>query len=375
MPPHNLHHRWHAPSSPSRARPIDEGGAPPKKTIVTNDHHRSETLTINVSLEEIDDGGALDGVEGNTYRARPAYPHGLHRHWHASSKISGHDGGGNHHRSDYVIDHLDKIDEGSGSVGSRSSEREIIITSQQEKEPLKQFYDYRHRFYNEQYHHFDDNQFALGRHHGLDNYVDDSFGIESVCTPSFVMLSEAFVDRSSQEGDVCSTTSSISEQNSQYYPSQDRSRSIDSFYSHHASYYSHSPSNSSSYISTVSSVTLSRAFNDELEWRCSNDRGFCVSTRLGDFVEDLDTPSPQSVIDNLAPNAIELYYGGEDYFVDKDSQDDDYLLALVDFGRISTVEEARPTAKQSSAEEAFATEAVLSTATEALTFSDEEGNR
>lgn len=391
MPPHNLHHRWHAPPSPSRARPIDEDGAPSKETIVANDHHRSESLTINVvSLEEIDDWGALDGVEGNTtYRARPAYPHGLHRHWHASSKISGHDGGGNHHRSDYVIDHLDNIDEGSGSVGSRSSEREIVITSRQEKErPLEQFYDYRHRFYNEQYHHFDDdNQLASGRrHHGLDDYVDDSFGIESVCTPSFVMLSEEFVvDGSSrgEEGDVRSTTSSISsEQNSHYHPSpQDGSRSIDDsfYYSHRASsYYSRSPSNSSSYISTVSSVTLSRALNDELEWRRrSNDRGICVFARLGDFVEVLhDTPSPQTVIDDdLASNDVmELYYGGEEYFVDKDGQDDDSLLALVDFGRIFTVEEARPTAKQSSAEEAFTKEAVLATATEALTFSyDDEG--
>jgi hypothetical protein len=363
MPPHNLHHNWHAPSSPSRAI----------------DHHRSETLTINVSrsrsndtLEEIDDGGAaLDGVEGGSAcRVRLAYPHGLHRHWHASSKISGHDdGGGNHHRSDYVIDLLDNIDEGSRSVGSRSSERDFITTqpSKEEKESLKQFYDYRHRFYNEQY------QFALG-HHGLDNInVDDSLGIESVCSPSFVMLSEAaFVDRSSQEGDACSTTSSISEQNSQYCPShQERSRSIDSLYSHHASYYSHSPSNSSSYISTVSSVTLSRALDDELlEGRRSNDRGFCVSTRLGDFVEDLDTPSPQCV--SLAPNVIELYVS-EDSFVDKDNQDDASLLAHVDFGRISTVKEARPTVMQSSPEEAFTTEAVLATATEALTFSDDEG--
>jgi hypothetical protein len=98
---------------------------------------------------------------------------------------------------------------------------------------------------------------------------------------------------------------------------------------------------------------------------------------LGDFVEVLhDTPSPQTVIDDdLASNDVmELYYGGEEYFVDKDGQDDDSLLALVDFGRIFTVEEARPTAKQSSAEEAFTKEAVLATATEALTFSyDDEG--
>lgn len=358
MPPRNLHHHWNAPSS----RPTEEDGVPPKKTVVANDHHRSETLTINVSrsrsndtLEKIDDGGALDGVEGSACRVRPAYPHGLHRHWHASSKISGHDGG-NHHRSDYVINHLDKIDEGSGSVGSRSSEREIITSqsSKEKKEPFKQFYD---------------NQFALGRHHGLVNNVDDSLGIESVWSPSFVMLSEAFVDRSSQEGDACSTTSSISEQNSQYYPSQEKSRSIDSFYSHHVSYYSHSPSNSSSYISTVSSVTLSRALDDELEWRCSNNRGFCVSTRLGDFVEDLDKPSPKCV--SLAPNVIELH-GEEDYFVDKDSQNTS-LLALLDFGRIFTVKKARPTAKLSSAEEAFTTEAVLATATEALIFSDEDG--
>jgi hypothetical protein len=315
-------------------------------------------------LEEIDDGGAaLDGVEGGSAcRVRLAYPHCLHRHWHASSKISGHDGG-NHHRSDYVIDLLDKIDEGSRSVGSRSSERDFITSqpSKEEKESLKQFYDYRHRFYNEQY------QFALGT-----TDCDGSLGIESVCSPSFVVLSEAaFVDRSSQEGDACSTTSSISEQNSQYYLShQERSRSIESVYSHHASYYSHSPSNSSSYISTVSSVTLSRALDDELEGRRSNDQGFCVSTRLGDFVEDLDTPSPQCV--SLAPNVIELYVG-EDSFVDEDNQDDASLLAHVDFGRISTVKEARPTVKQSSSEEAFTTEAVLASATEALTFPNEEG--
>jgi hypothetical protein len=69
---------------------------------------------------------------------------------------------------------------------------------------------------------------------------------------------------------------------------------------------------------------------------------------------------------------IELYVG-EDSFVDEDNQDDASLLAHVDFGRISTVEEARPTVKQSSSEEAFTTEAVLASATEALTFPNEEG--
>ena len=374
MPPPNLHRHWQAPSLPSRARPIDEDGAPPKKTTVDNDHHRSD-YGVDVShsrgdddLDDIDDGGGSDGSsEGSTCRARPAYPHGLHRHWHASSKISGHDGG-DHHRSDYVVDLLEKIDEGSGSVGSSEA---ISQPSKEEKEPLKQFYYYRHRFYNEQYHHLDDSQFASGRH-GLDN-VDDSLGIESVC--SFVTLSEAF-DRSSQEGDAFSTASSITEQNSQYYPSRERSRSVDSFYSQHASY-SHSPSNSSSYISTVSSVTLSRALDDDLEWR---ERGFCVDTRLGDL-------SPQSVSDILAPDVIEDYFTDEEKYslVDKgvagsnstairttktaidNSQDD---ASLVDFGRISTA-----TTKQFSTEEASTMEADLATATEALTLAEKEGRR
>jgi hypothetical protein len=396
MPPPNLHRHWHAPSLPSRARPIDEDGAPPGKTTVDNDHHRSDYV-VDVShsrgdddLDDIDDGGGSDGSsEGSTCRARPAYPHGLHRHWHASSNISGHDGG-DHHRSDYVVDLLEKIDEGSGSVGSSEA---ISQPSKEEKEPLKQFYYYRHRFYNEQYHHLDDSQFASGRH-GLDN-VDDSIGIESVC--SFVTLSEAF-DRSSQEGDAFSTASSITEQNSQYYPSRERSRSVDSFYSQHASY-SHSPSNSSSYISTVSSVTLSRALDDDLEWRerhdrdttgegnitsslCRPTRGFCVDTRLGDFVEDV--PSPQSVSDILAPDVIEDYLTDEEKYslVDKgvagsnstairttktaidNSQD------LVDFGRISTA-----TTKQFSTMEASTMEADVATATEALTLAEKEGRR
>ena len=374
MPPPNLHRHWQAPSLPSRARPIDEDGAPPKKTTVDNDHHRSDYV-VDVShsrgdddLDDIDDGGGSDGSsEGSTCRARPAYPHGLPRHWHASSKISGQDGG-DHHRSDYVVDLLEKIDEGSGSVGSSEA---ISQPSKEEKEPLKQFYYYRHRFYNEQYHHLDDSQFASGRH-GLDN-VDDSLGIESVC--SFVTLSEAF-DRSSQEGDAFSTASSITEQNSQYYPSRERSRSVDSFYSQHASY-SHSPSNSSSYISTVSSVTLSRALDDDLEWR---ERGFCVDTRLGDL-------SPQSVSDILAPDVIEDYFTDEEKYslVDKgvagsnstairttktaidNSQDD---ASLVDFGRISTA-----TTKQFSTEEASTMEADLATATEALTLAEKEGRR
>ena len=327
MPPYDLHSHWHASSSnggggslPSRSRLIDEDVASPKMTTIDNDHHCSDYV-VDVSrsqsdddLEEIDNGGRSDeSSEGNTYRARPVYPHGLHRNWHASSKMSGrplksrarpNDDGSDHRRSDYVVDLLEKIDEGSGSVGSSEV---ISQPSKEEKEPLKQFYDYRHRFYNEQYHHFDDSQFASGRH-GLDN-VDDSLGIESLC--SFVTLSEAF-DRSSQEGDAFSTTSSITEQNSQCYPSRERGRSVDSFYSQHSSY-SHSPSNSSSYISTVSSVTLSRAFDDDLECRERHDRGFCIATRLGDFVEDVDVPSPQSVSENLAPDVIE-YYGGEDYF-------------------------------------------------------------
>ncbi len=384
MPPPNLHRHWHVPSLPSRARPIDEDGAPPKKTTVDNDHHRSDYV-VDVShsrgdddLDEIDDGGGSDGSsEGSTCRARPAYPHGLHRHWHAASKKSGHDDGDNH-RSYYVAPPLEKIDEGSGSVGSSEV---ISQPSKEEKEPLKQFYDYRHRFYNEQYHHLDDSQFASGRH-GLDN-VDDSLGIESVC--SFVTLSEAF-DRSSQEGDAFSTASSITEQN---YPSRERSRSVDSFYSQHTSY-SHSPSNSSSYISTVSSVTLSRALDDDLEWRARHDRGFCVVTRLGDFVEDLDVPSPQSLSDNLAPDEIEDYFTDEEKYslVDKgvagsnstairttktaidDSQDDASLLALVDFGRISTA-----TTKQFPTEEASTMEADLATATEALTLAEKEGRR
>ncbi len=102
------------------------------------------------------------------HRRRPACHHrvmgqllALPRHWgrlhpiaiwHALSKTSGrsltsrawpNDDGGDRHPSDYVVDLLEKINEGSGSVGSS---KVILQLSIEEKEPLEQFYDYQHQF-------------------------------------------------------------------------------------------------------------------------------------------------------------------------------------------------------------------------------------
>ncbi|KAL3816216.1 hypothetical protein ACHAXA_001272 [Cyclostephanos tholiformis] len=182
-----------------------------------------------------------------------------------------------HHRSDYIVD-LEKIDEGGGSDGP--SEFSHGASNSKEKQPLKQFYDYRHRFYNEQCHYFDDSRFSSDRR-GSGN-VDDDGDIHSSC--SSVTLSEAF-DQLRSDGDEMSDTSSLTEE---YYP-RERMLSYDSRTSQHPSY-SHSPSYSQSLISNVSSVTLSRALDDDLERHEHHDRGFYVATRLGAFVEDIVVP-------------------------------------------------------------------------------------
>jgi hypothetical protein len=116
-----------------------------------------------------------------------------------SSRARPNNDGGDCHPSDYVVDLLEKIDKGIGSVESSEVISQLSI---EEKEPLKQFYDYRHQFYKKQHHHcFDDGQFAQGRP-GLDD-VNDLPGIDLPW--SFIALSEAF-DRLSQEGDAISMT-------------------------------------------------------------------------------------------------------------------------------------------------------------------------
>ena len=66
-------------------------------------------------------------------------------------------------------------------------------------------------------------------------------------------------------------------------PSWERGCSIGSVYTQHA-LDSHSPLNSLLCISTVSSVTLLHALDNDSEWRKCRDQGFLVATKLGDFV-------------------------------------------------------------------------------------------
>ncbi len=206
-----------------------------------------------------------------------------------------------HHRSDYIVD-LDKIDEGGGSEGPSDLSRSA--SKKEEKEPLKQFYDYRHRFYNEQYHYFDDSRFSSYQQ-GSGN-ADDDGDVQSSC--SSVTLSEAF-EQLRSDGDEMSDTSSLTEE---YYP-RDRMHSYDSRVSQQPSF-AHSPSYSQSLISTVSSVTLSRALDEDLERHEHHTRGFYVATRLGDFVEDVIVP----------PLAEDDVPGAEEYI-----NDDGYGVAAI----------------------------------------------
>jgi hypothetical protein len=295
MPPYDLHRHWHASpkkggrsAPPSRAWPIvDEGGASQKETAFDNDRRRPNHVVLDGPRsrsdddhKEMDAGGGSDGRSsgGSAHPVRPAYPHGLHRHWHASSsKTSGRsltgrarpndDGGGNR-----CPPPLEKIDEGSGS-GSLGSSAVISQPSMEEKEkgPLEQFYDYWHQFYSERHcRRFDVGPFAAGRP-GPNNVDDLPPGIESPW--SFVALSSEALDGSSWDGDdaMATTSSMMEEERSQCFPPWEGGCSVDSFRTQGC----HSPSNLSSCISTVSSVTRSRALNDDnSEWRARRIRGF-----------------------------------------------------------------------------------------------------
>ena len=213
-----------------------------------------------------------------------------------------------HHQSDFVAD-LEKIDEGGGSDGP-SEFSPIPSASKEEKEPLKQFYDYRHRFYNEQYHYFDDSRFS-SRRQGSGNFDDDK-DIESTC--SSVTLSEAFDQASKSDWDTMSATSSLTEE---YYP-RERGRSVDSRASS-----SYAPS----HFSTTSSVTLSRVLGDDLERHEHHDRGFYVATRLGDFIEDVVAPSPAGA-DAVSANGVINEDGNEEIVIEKNDMDDEEIDAL-----------------------------------------------
>mmetsp|Transcript_19472 Transcript_19472/g.40792 ORF Transcript_19472/g.40792 Transcript_19472/m.40792 type:complete len:759 (-) Transcript_19472:224-2500(-) len=106
-----------------------------------------------------------------------------------------------------------------------------------------QFYNFRHQYYTEQYHYIDDQYYHAGEHND---------GTDSTC--SSVTLSQAFHPTRGDE----SCNSSIAEDS---YAEAKRAPS---------------------YISNVSSVTLSQALS--VERHEHEDQGFYVATRLGDFV-------------------------------------------------------------------------------------------
>ena len=223
-----------------------------------------------------------------------------------------------HHHSDFVAD-LEKIDEGGGSDGP-SEFSPIPSASKEEKEPLKPFYDYRHRFYNEQYHYFDDSRFS-SRRQGSGNFDDDK-DIESTC--SSVTLSEAFDQASKSDWDTMSATSSLTDE---YYP-RERGRSVDSRASS-----SYAPS----HFSTTSSVTLSRALGDDLERHEHHDRGFYVATRLGDFIEDVVVPSPAGA-DAVSANDVINEDGNEETVIsDGENNDtDDEEIDALSYGGVAS---------------------------------------
>ena len=222
-----------------------------------------------------------------------------------------------HHHSDFVAD-LEKIDEGGGSDGP--SEFSPPSASKEEMEPLKQFYDYRHRFYNEQYHYFDDSRFS-SRRQGSGNFDDDK-DIESTC--SSVTLSEAFDQASKSDWDTVSATSSLTEE---YYP-RESGRSVDSCAS-----LSYAPS----HFSTTSSVTLSRALGDDLDRHEHHDRGFYVATRLGDFVEDVVVPSPAGADAVSANDGINEDGNDETVISDGEKNDmDDEEIDVSSYGGVAS---------------------------------------
>ncbi len=112
-----------------------------------------------------------------------------------------------------------------------------------QQQPNQQFYNYRHKYYTEQYHYCDD-QYT----HGHASKADDD--TDSTC--SSVTLSQAFQNSMQGEDDSCA--SSVTDEYTQ----------------------------SSSLASTVSSVTLSHALSVD---RHEHNQGFYVATRLGDYVE------------------------------------------------------------------------------------------
>ena len=121
-----------------------------------------------------------------------------------------------------------------------------------------EFYNYRHQYYKEQYHYIDD-QFTHPSEH--------NDGTESTC--SSVTLSQAFQPSTRGADESCNS-----------------SFTDDSYAETRGA---------SSYISNVSSVTLSHALS--VERHEHEDQGFYVATRLGDFVAAPKSPSDGETVD------------------------------------------------------------------------------
>lgn len=141
-----------------------------------------------------------------------------------------------------------------------------------------QFYNYRHQYYMEQYHYCDE-RFSLASNNKCEGGDSSHHDSDSNC--SSVTLSQAFQEHLSDENDSCS--SSITDE---------------------CYLESHSSPSSPSQISTVSSVTLSRALSvDKHEHSC---QGFYVATRLGDFFSppelEVEVPNKSSKKEEGAEN-------------------------------------------------------------------------
>ena len=127
--------------------------------------------------------------------------------------------------------------------------------------PLSQnFYNYRHKYYTEQYHYVDEGYGNVGTYHGSRGNDDDT---SSTC--SSVTLSQAFREslHSEEHNSVVSEVTTDSSGHTTDYPEQ----------------------HSNSLISAVSSITLSKSLS--VDHHDHSEHGFYVATRLGDYVEVL----------------------------------------------------------------------------------------
>ena len=228
-------------SSANIPPPQVNGGAAMNDPRLTVDYERRYIVDLEQINEE--SSGNEMGSQGGSQKV-------INRNASGASSISSHQGS----RSIGKMAPIVGAPVTSGfQPGSNNAAAIPEAYAQQQPKAPTQFYNYRHQYYTEQYHYCDE-QFSQAPKGGGD---DDT---NSTC--SSVTLSQAFHP---DETDSCSS----------------------------------SITNSSSMISTVSSVTLSRALSAERQDHSG--QGFYVATRLGDFVEvPNEQPDESSDIDESA---------------------------------------------------------------------------